>query len=213
MRIACFLLMVVLILAGGVGYGQGTAPTFRYKTSQGTVTELPGRDPAQGGTTVIPTVLVPVRLQFDARQAAGNPMSLDAAEDIPQVLRSPVFSKAAFGAEAPTQYVDAMLRTTTGTAADWHTLLGQPQVRPVTVEIPVGYGYVLTSKHSGTLLAMVDAEYLQRAIFQQIPHEDGKLVIALTHQMLGQHTTRFADQTDGLSEIEFSTRYVDTELR
>jgi chitinase len=74
--------MVVVMLAGGVGYGQGTAPTFRYNTGQGTVT-LPGRDPAQGGTTIIPTVLVPVRLQFDARQPAGKPMSLDAAEDVP----------------------------------------------------------------------------------------------------------------------------------
>ena len=171
--------MIVLLLAGGAGYGQGTAPTFRYNTGQGTVT-LPGRDPAQGGTTVIPTVLVPVRLQFDARQAAGKPMNLDASEDVPRVLGSPVFSKAEFGAQARTQYLDAMLRATTGTAAEWHTLLAQPQVQPVTVEIPTGYGYLLTSKRTKTVLAMVDAEYLERAIFQKIPHEDGKLVIALT---------------------------------
>lgn len=176
---ARFLLMVVLMLAGVVGYGQGTAPTFRYNTGQGTVT-LPGRDPAQGGTTVIPTVLVPVRFEFDSRQTAVKPLILDAAGDVPQVLRSPVFSKAGFGAEEPTQYADAMLRATTGMAAEWHTLLGQPQVRPVTVEIPAGYGYVLTSKRTGTLLAIVDAEYMQRAIFQKIPHQDGKLVIALT---------------------------------
>jgi chitinase len=183
MRITHFLLMVLFVLMmSGVGYGQGTAPTFRYNTAHGPVT-LPGRDPAQGGTAVIPTVLVPVRLQFEATRAAGKPVTLDAAGDIPQVLRSPVFAKAAFGVEEMTQYADAMLRATVGAkaSAGWHTLLGPPEVRPVTVEIPVGHGYLLTSKRTGTVLGMVDLEYLQRALFQQIAHEDGKLVIAVTH--------------------------------
>src|SRR6202041_1907140 len=126
MRIAPFLLTIALMLQAGAGYGQGTAPTFRYNTGQGMVA-LPGRDPAQGGTTLIPTVLVPVRPQLDARQPAGKPMSLGGAEDVREVLGSPVFAKAAFGAEAPTQYVDAMLRATTGTRAEWHTLLEQPE--------------------------------------------------------------------------------------
>ena len=179
MKNARFLLILVSVLASGVAYGQGTAPTFRYNTAHGTVT-LPGRDPAQGGTTVIPTMLVPVRLQFDATRASGKPLTLDAAGDIPRVLRSPVFSKAGFGAEGITQYADAMLRATVGAPAGWHTLLGPPEVRPVTVEIPPGYGYVLTSKRTGTVLAMVDQEYVQRAIFQHIPRQEGKLVIALT---------------------------------
>ncbi len=176
----CLLIAFFLLVAGGVGYGQGTAPTFRYETARGPVT-LPGRDPAQGGTTVIPTVLAPVRLQFDATRVAGKPVTLDAAGDIPQVLRSPVFAKAAFGPEGAMQYVDAMLRATTGTkTAGWHTLLRVLEVRPVTVEIPAGHGYLLTSKQTGTMLGMVDQEYLQRAIFQQIAHEDGKLIIAVT---------------------------------
>jgi chitinase len=182
MRIARLLLMVFFLLAmGGVGYGQGTAPTFRYNTAHGPLT-LPGRDPALGGTTVIPTVLVPVRLQFDAARAAGKPVTLDAAGDMAQVLRSPVFAKAAFGVEGTTQYVDAMLRATVGAtaAAGGHTLLGAPEVRPVTVEIPLGHGYLLTSKRNGTSLGIVDLEYVQRAIFQQLAHEDGKLVIAVT---------------------------------
>lgn len=179
MKIVCFLLIAFFALATEVGYGQGTAPTFRYNTSHGVVT-LPGRDPAQGGTTVIPAVLVPVRLLFDAQWAANKPLSLDAARDVPRLLRSPVFAKARFGAEGTTQYTDAMLRATVGTAGGWHTLLGQPEVRPVTVEIPPGYGYVLTSKRAGTLLGMADAEYVQRAIFQQIPQQQGKLVIAVT---------------------------------
>jgi len=179
MKMMRYLLIVFFVIAGGVGYGQGTAPTFRYHTSHGLVM-LAGQDPAQGGTTVIPTLLVPVRLEFDARWAADKPLSLDVARDVPQVLHSPVFSKGTFGAEGTTQYADAMLRATVGTAADWHTLLAQPEVHPVTVKIPPGYGYVLTSKRSGTQLGMVDAEYVQRAIFQQVPQQKGKLVIVVT---------------------------------
>ena len=205
MRIARFLPIVFfLLVVGGVGYGQGTAPTFRYNMAHGPVT-LPGRDPAQGGTTVIPTVLVPVRLQFDAELAAGKPVTLDAAGDIRQVLRSPMFAKAAFGVEGTTQYADAMLRATVGAAAGWHTLLGAPEVRPVTVEIPVGYGYLLTSKRNGTSLGMVDLEYLQRALFQQMAREDGKLVIAVTrntaYYTYGDATVCCSWGTHGVDEV------------
>jgi chitinase len=179
MKIARFLLIAFFVLAIGVVYGQGTVPTFRYNTGAGLVT-LPGRDSARGGTTVIPTVLVPVRLQFEARGAADKPLSLDAARNVPQILGSPVFSRASFGPEGTTQYVDAMLRASAKSPTGWHTLLGTPVVRPVTVEIPAGYGYVLTSKRNRTMLGMADAEYVQRAIFQQIPRQDGKLVIAVT---------------------------------
>jgi chitinase len=189
MRIARLLLIAFLVLAGESGFGQGTVSTFRFNTSNGLVT-LPGQDSAQGGSTVIPTVLVPIQLQFETTPAAGRRVTLDAGEDVPRVLRSPVFSNAPFGAQGTTQYADAMLRATVGAGAPpgWHTLLGRPEVKPVTVKIPAGFGYVLTSKRTGTTLGIADAEYVQRAIFQQIPHEDGKLVMALVH-----NTTFYAD--------------------
>ncbi len=179
MKMLRFVVVVFFGLAAGVACGQGTAPTFRYNTGQGSVA-LPGRDPAQGGTTVIETVLVPVRLQFESGWGSGEPLTMDAAGDVAQVLRSPVFSKAAFENGGSTQYVDAMLRAAAGAPAGWHTLLGRPEVRPVTVKIPAGRGYVLTSKRTGTQMVMVDAEFVQREIFRQIPRQDGKLVIALT---------------------------------
>lgn len=181
MTTARFLLILFFVLAGGTGYGQGTAPTFGYKTGN-RIVKLPGRDPAHSGTTVIPTVLVPVRLLFDAgRGTTHKPLSLDAASDVGKILHSPIFSSISFGAEDKTQYTDAMLRATAGTPTGWHTLLGQPEVRPVTVRIPAGYGYVLTSKRTGTALGMADAEFVQRAIFRQLPRQDGKLVIAISH--------------------------------
>jgi chitinase len=184
MTIARLLLIFFFLLACGAGHGQGTAPTFRYKTSNG-VLALPGQDPARGGTTIIPTVLVPVKLQFEAGRDAAKPLTLDAAGDVPQILHSPVFTRVPFGAEGERQYADAMLRATARTPAGsptgWHTLLGQPEVRPITIRIPAGYGYVLTSKRTGTVLGMADVEFVQREIFKQLPRQDGKLVIAISH--------------------------------
>lgn len=203
MKISRFLMLVSIVLPAGVVYGQGTAPTFRYNSGHISVT-LPGRDPAQGGATVIQTVLVPVRLEFEAGPD-GKQLTLNAAGDVHQVLRSPIFSKASFGTEGITQYADAMLRATVGAKAGWHTLLGKPEVRPVTVEIPMGYGYVLTSKSTGTTLGMADLEYVQRAIFKQIPRQDGKLIIAVTHNTgyyaYGDATVCCSFGTHGVDEV------------
>ena len=208
MRTLHFLLVVFFGLAAGVAHGQGSVPTFRYKIGQTWVT-LPGQSPAQaatqGGTTVIQTVLVPVRLEFDARPAAGKPFTLDAAADVQPLLQSPVFAKALFGDEGTTQYADAMLRATLGKSggAGWHTLLAPPEVRPLKVKIPAGFGYVLTSKRTGTTLGMADAEYVERAIFQSIAHEDGKLVIAVTQN------TAFYTYGDATVCCTFGTHGVD----
>ncbi len=159
---------LLCLLVAPFAYAKGTVPTF----SHGSYTIL-GGDPGQGGTTVIPTVLVPVTLSFSSG-------TLDARQEIQLVLASPVFSDFAFTPGKKTQYADAMLRTTFPKVDGWHTLLGQPEIHPVTIKVPIGNGYVLTSKKSGRTLAVVDVEFLQRAIFQQIPKQEGKLVIALT---------------------------------
>ena len=167
--------------------GQGTVPTFKQAVGTGSYT-LAGRDPAQGGTTSIPTVLVPVTLSFDAKKIDGKPFIMDATADVPSVLRSPIFSNYAFPSGGNTQYADAMLRTTFPKAEEWHTLLGKPEVKPVKITVPVGYGYILTSKKSGRSFAVVDVQFLQRELFKQLPRQDGKLVIAMT-----RNTTYYAD--------------------
>ncbi|HZZ40530.1 MAG TPA: glycosyl hydrolase family 18 protein [Acidobacteriaceae bacterium] len=208
MKTSRFLLIVFAGLAAAAAYGQGTVPTFRYDSGQTWVT-LPGENPAQAGTQaatlMIPTVLVPVRLVFDAPGTDGKSLTLDAATDVPQLLQSPVFAKAPFSDEAPTQYMDAMLRATFGKSAraGWHTLLAQPEVRPLTVEIPAGYGYALTSKRTETALGMADIEFVERAIFQSIAHEDGKLVIAVTEN------TAFYTYGDATVCCTFGTHGVD----
>lgn len=177
MKLICLLSLFVLPLFSSQAQ---TAPTFKYTVGQNSYT-LAGSDPAQGGTTTIPTVLVPVTLSFEAKKIAGKPFAMDASSDASRVLRSPIFSRIAFASGGATQYADAMLRSTFPKAEGWHTLLGKPEIKPVTIAVPAGYGYVLTSRKAGRYFAVVDIEFLQKELFKQLPRQDGKLVIAVTH--------------------------------
>jgi chitinase len=180
MRIRSISLLFLLVLPLQYARAQGTVPTFQHTVDQGAYT-LVGRDRARGGATTIPTVLVPITLAFDSKRIVGKPFLMDAAPDVAGVLRSPVFSKFAFPMGGATQYADAMLRSTFPQADTWHTLLGQPEVKPVRVTIPAGYGYILTSKKSGRSFAVVDVDFLEKELFKHIPTQEGKLVIAVTH--------------------------------
>jgi chitinase len=170
---------LILLLGAAAARAQGGVPTFRHAVGERTYTLL-GRDPAQGGTTTIPTVVVPVTLAFESKKTAGRPFLMDSAGDVQAVLRSPVFAKFAFPSGGVTQYADAMLRATFPKAANWHTLLDARAAKPVQISIPAGYGYVLTSKKSGRSFAVVDIQFLQREIFKQTPKQDA-LIVAVTH--------------------------------
>lgn len=159
---------------------QGTVPVFQRTIGRSSYTLL-GRDPARGGTTTISTVLVPVTLSFESRAVAGKPVVMDAVRDVPQIVASPVFSNFSFPVGGDTQFGDALLRTTFTSARNWHTLLGRPETRPVHITIPVGSGYVLTSKKSGHSLAVVDLEFVKKELFRQVPKQENTLVIAVTH--------------------------------
>jgi chitinase len=187
LRIPTIALLSFLALPLQFAHAQGTVPTFQHAAGQGSYT-LAGADPAKGGVTTIPTVLVPIVLSFDAKKTAGRPFVMDAGPDVARVLRSPIYSKFAFPSGGATQYADAMLRATFPKAEGWHTLMGKPEVKLVKIAVPVGYGYILTSKKSGASFAVVDVEYLQKELFRQLPKQPGKLVIAVTH-----NTTFYAD--------------------
>ncbi|HVW77237.1 MAG TPA: glycosyl hydrolase family 18 protein [Alloacidobacterium sp.] len=171
-RIFC---LFVLIFSVCSAYSQGTVPTFQRDIGGSTYT-LAGRDPAQRGTTTIPTVLVPVTLTFE-----GKSIRMDAKPDVPRILKSPIFAKAEFSSGEKAQYADALLHATFPASQGGHTELGKPEIKPVTIAVPAGGGYVLTSKKSGGAVAVVDSEFLQKEIFKQIPKQDGKLVLAVTH--------------------------------
>ncbi len=176
MRIQFSFILFVAVLSSA--FGQGTIPTFQ----QGPYT-LAGRGPGEAAVTTVPTVLVPIALSFESKKIAGKLFLMDAAPDVAGVLRSPVFAKFAFPSGGATQYADALLRSTFPKADAWHTLLGKPEVKPVKIAIPAGFGYVLTSKKTGAAFAVVDVDFLQKELFKQLPRQEGKLVIAVTHNV------------------------------
>jgi chitinase len=175
MRIRTLCLLVLLVVTSRAAPAQGTIPTFTRAIGGSSYT-LAGRDPAQPGATVIPTVLVPVALTFE-----GKTIQMDAAPDVPRILKSPIFSNYAFSSEKKSQYADALLGSTFPQDQKGHTLLGKPVVKPITIAIPAGYGYLLSSRKSGTSFAVVDSEFLEKQLFQRIPRQDGTFVIAVTH--------------------------------
>ena len=151
---------LLTLLSSAFVHAQGTVPTFKRTLGTGSYT-LAGRDPAQKGTTVIPTVLVPVTLTFP-----GKTVRVSAEPDVPRILKSPVFSKYAFSGSEKTQYADALLHATFPTDKEGHTRLGKPEVKPVTIAVPVGNGYLLTSKSSGRTFAVMDSEFVEKEIFR-----------------------------------------------
>jgi chitinase len=209
-------LICLLAVGGSSTRAQGTVPTFVHVTGQGAYT-FAGGDPERGGTTNIPTVLVPVTLSFDAKRGAAEPFIMDPTADVPRVLRSPLFSNYAFPSGGNTQYADAMLRSAFPKAEGWHTLLGKPEVKPVKIIVPVGYGYILTSKKTGSSFAVVDVEFLQRELFKQISKEDGKLFIAVTrntaYYALGDATVCCSWGTHGVDSVTGNSFVLGSYLR
>jgi chitinase len=203
MRFKLIWLLFLLDLSLYPAHAQGTVPTFERSAGQNSYT-LAGRDPVEGGTTTIPTVLVPITLSFAAREPTGDPFVMAAAADVPRLLRSPIFSRFAFAPGNATQYADAMLRSTFPKAEGWHTLLGRPEVKPVRIVVPAGYGYILNSKREGGSFAVVDIEFLQREIFKQIPRQEGKLVVALTHN------TTYYTESDATLCCSWGTHGIDS---
>ncbi len=182
-RIKIVCVLSFLCLSIPPSHAQGTVPTFTRSIGGSTYT-LAGRDPASSGTTTIPTVLVPITLTFEGPKAA----QMSATADVPRILKSPIFTRFAFSTGNKTQYADGLLHATFPSDTAGHTDLGKPEIKPLTIAIPPGYGYILHSKKTGTTFAVVDVLFLEKQIFQQIPRQDGKLVIAVTH-----NTTYYTD--------------------
>jgi chitinase len=148
---------------------------------------MAGRKPESGGTTTIPTVVVPLSLSFDASDGRSEHTVIANAENhVLDILHSPIFQPYPF-ATGNTQYGDAVQRAQfykTTRKTGWHTLLGKPHVAPpVQIEIPVANGYVLHSKRTGKSLAVVDLDFVRKQLFQQLASIGAgpdKLLIAVT---------------------------------
>ena len=94
-----------------------------------------------------------------------------------------------------------------GGSGDWHTRLGQPKVLTVNIDVPVGLGYVLTSKKTGRMLAMVDLRFMQQELFKQLPKDAvaaGTLLVAVARD------TTYYVNADATQCCHWGTYGVDT---
>jgi len=131
-----------------------------------------GTDPKLGSkTTVIPTVIIPLRFVFPDGQVFDASTDLvDGQTPVQGIINSPIFKNYNFvlGGKrvGNTQYGDAFQRanfwdSVSVKAKDYHVLLGQPTVLPTqTIVVPDGLGTYDVDFSTGLQLPSVDRAFL-----------------------------------------------------
>jgi len=135
-----------------------TVPTWTHgfsirKTSYSYT--LVGARPGGGQETVIPTIIVPIRLTISDYLVHGKPLVLDATGIDADVEGSPIFYPS-FYISGVRQFSDAMLHAEFPDAPRaWSTVLS-PSIAPtLDIVVPKGAAKVLRAK-SGRLVALID---------------------------------------------------------
>jgi hypothetical protein len=116
-----------------------------------------GAKPQGGGSTEIPTQILPIALLFEGyEETNGDPVVLDSQQIVPRIRNSPNFKGAQYQTGF-TQFADAVQRAQFNSvmAQDWHTLLSAPQeLKPVVIVVPRS-----AARASGITYAVVDTEF------------------------------------------------------
>jgi hypothetical protein len=135
-----------------------------------------GTDPKLGSkTTVIPTVIIPLRFVFpDGQVFDASSDLIDGQTPVQGIINSPIFKNYNFvlGGKSVgnTQYADAFQRanfwdSVSGKARDYHVLLGQPAVAPTqTIVVPDGLGSYEVDFSTGLSIPNVDRNFLANQI-------------------------------------------------
>jgi hypothetical protein len=149
-----------------------------------------GTRPQAGGTTEIPTEIIPISMFFEEYvDENGAPLVLDPAPILPRVQSSPNFRNAIYQTGF-TQFADAVQRAQFFSTAsqDWHTLLGKPQfLQPVRIDVPRGAARVFHNRSTGVTYAVVDTSFFISQLNTIIQLENLRadaLAIALTSNVL-----------------------------
>lgn len=149
-----------------------------------------GNKPQAGGTTEVPTEIIPISLFFEEYvDDNGSPLVLDPAPVLPRVQSSPNFHNANYQTGF-TQFADAVQRAQFNSTAsqDWHTLLGKPQfLQPVRIDVPRGAARVFRNRSTGVTYAVVDTSFFISQLNTIIQLENLRvdaLAIALTSNVL-----------------------------
>jgi len=238
--------------AGGFLQSQGAQPRFeaasklsadsRVAVKQGRIFSVPhftgsfafegtaypytivGSKPQAGGSTEIPTQLIPISLYFEEYvDDNGQPLVLDPAPILPRVQSSPNFHNATYQTGF-TQFADAVQRAEFAATAksDWHTVLGNQQIlQPIRIDVIPGMAKVFRNRSTGVTYAVVDSAFFVshlNTIIQGANLRVDALAIALTSNvllaphadvkqccMLGFHTSFDAGE---LTHVKFVQTFV-----
>jgi hypothetical protein len=116
---------------------------------------LVGTPPTTALTTVIPTVIVPIRLTVSDVSVDGiHPVVFDGTKALPSILGSPIFQVSPY-ASGNLQFIDAMLHTEFPSAAKkWHLVFSPSVAAPIDIVAPPGTVKVIKTK-SGRLLGVI----------------------------------------------------------
>jgi hypothetical protein len=131
-----------------------------------------GTDPNRGSaTTVIPTVLIPIRFVFaDGHVFDASTDIIDGQTPVQGIINSPIFQNYNFNSVGVnvgnTQWGDAFQRanfwdSVSTRSPNYHVLVGQPTVLPVqTINVPDGLFSYYNDPLTGESLPLVDNEFL-----------------------------------------------------
>lgn len=154
---------------------QSALPTWSDSFSYQGITykyTMVGTDPKLGSkTTIIPTVIIPLRFVFpDGQVFDASTDIIDGQTPVQGIINSPIFKNYNFvlGGKSVgnTQYADAFQRanfwdSVSAKAKDYHVLLGQPTVLPTqTIVVPDGLGTYDIDFSTGLQLPSVDRDFL-----------------------------------------------------
>ena len=182
---------------------------------------LVGAPPRSGGTTTIPTQIVPVSLLFEGvLDKDDQPIVLDPGPVMRRIQGSPNFRPYSYQTGL-TQFADAVQRAQFfhSMSADWHTLLAAPEMlKPVTIDVPAGMAKVYRNRLSGVTYAVVDTGFFLSQLNTVVQLEQMRpnaLALILTANvflspqsdvrqccLLGFHTAFVAGQAGQIQQIQ-----------
>ncbi len=166
-----------------------------------------GGNPAAGGTTKIPTAILPLNFAFEGwKTSSGHLVTLNGSSIVTRVAQSPLFVASEFP-DGKAQFGDAVQRASfwSTSAADWHTVLQTPRVlSPVTVTVPKSEATLFQSS-TGTLFAAVSSDMVDVALTKAVQTrtiQPNEVVLVLVRNVLVYTST-----IDNCCILGFHTAY------
>jgi hypothetical protein len=164
-----------------------TIPTFNGSFTYSGKTYkyiIVGGDPTKGGTTSIPTVILPLKVVVSGT-------TFDGSSRLNDVLNSPMFKTANYSVGNGLQFQDAVQNAQfyNSRGANWHTTLGTPRILPTqTLKVPALDGSV-GSRNGGTQYGEVSVVWWEgqmTSLLKKAGVKPTEIAMVLTDNIVGK---------------------------